>query len=192
MNASFNLSGKWSSLRATLHFFRKHFAVVFGLGLLAALGRVAQLGGFGPVTSWMNFFLEIAVEGARVLLFLYVLGLADVKRGWLRIRRFFANSDQRKLLWDTAVHNFKTQWVPILLNILGFLLIASALNFLIDWLAYETPLLLKLKENGLLSTSSSEWVLLLFFKNLTVIPLMIVFETVLALWVTDKLVVTST
>jgi len=187
MNASFDLSGKWSSLRATLRFFRKHFAVVFGLGLLAALGRVAQLGGFGLVTSWMNFLLEIAVEGARVLLFLYVLGLADVKRGWLRVRRFFANSAQRKLLWGTAVHNFKTQWVPILLNILGFLLIASALNFLIDWLAYGTPLLLKLKENGLLVPFSSEWVLLLFFKNLTVIPLMIVFETVLVLWVTDKL-----
>ncbi len=189
MSFPFNFSDKLYCLKMALYFFGKHFVVVLGLGLVAALGRVVQLGGFGPVASWMNLLLEITVEASRVLLFLYVLGLADVKSGFLRIRRFFASNAHRKLLWNTTLQNVEKQWGVLLLNILGILLIAMALNFLIDWLAYETALLVNLKANGILTATSTEWVLLLFFKNLTVIPLMIVFETLFVLWVTDKLAV---
>jgi hypothetical protein len=67
------------------------------------------------------------------------------------------------------------------------LLIAATINYFIDLLAYETCLYLSLKSDGILAESSSEWTILLFFKNLTVIPLTLIFDTVLLLWLANKL-----
>jgi hypothetical protein len=158
-----------------------------GLGLIAAVGRVIQLGGFGQITSWMNVILEVIVESARILLFLYVLGLANVKNGILRIRHLLTHKDNRKKLLTNAIHKLKKQWLSLSLNIIGFLVIASIINYLIDLLAYETCLYLSLKSDGILAESSSEWTILLFFKNLTVIPLTLIFDTVLLLWLANKL-----
>ena len=80
MNLSFNLSEKLSLLNNTLYFFKKHFVAIIGLGLIAAFGRVIQLGGFGQITSLMNIILEVVIESARLVLFLYVLGLANIKK----------------------------------------------------------------------------------------------------------------
>ena len=74
MNLSFNLSDKLSLLNNTLYFFKKNFITIMALGVIAALGRVIQLGGFGQITSWMNIIIEVLVESARILIFLYVLG----------------------------------------------------------------------------------------------------------------------
>jgi len=187
MNLSFSFSDKFYLLNNTLCFFRKHFIVIMGLGLIAALGRVVQLGGFGQITHWMNIVLEVVVESARILLFLYVLGLANIKNGVLRIRRLIIHKDSRKVLLTNAVQQLKTQWLLILLNIIGFSLIVWAMNYLIDLLAYETCLYLTLKKDGILVETSSEWTILLFFKNLTVIPFTLIFETVLVLWLSNKL-----
>jgi hypothetical protein len=187
MNLSFNQSGKLSLLNSTLYFFKKHFITVMGLGFIAALGRVIQLGGFGQITGWMNVMLEVVVESARILLFLYVLGLANVKNGVLRIKHISTHKDNRKKLLSDAIHKLKKQWFVVCLNIVGFLLIALAINYLIDLLAYETCLYLSLKTDGILAESSSEWTILLFFKNLTVIPLTLIFDTVLLLWLANKL-----
>jgi hypothetical protein len=187
MNLSFNHSDKWSLLNNTVYFFKKHFLTVIGLGLIAAFGRVIQLGGFGHITGWMNVVLEVVVESARILIFLYVLGLANVKNGILRIKHLLTDKDNRKKLLTNAIHKLKTQWLSLSLNIIGFLVIASIINYLIDLLAYETCLYLSLKTDGILAESSSEWTILLFFKNLTVIPLTLIFDTVLLLWLANKL-----
>ena len=187
MNLSFNRSDKWSLLNNTVYFFKTHFLTILGLGLIAALGRVIQLGGFGQITGWMNVILEVVVESARILIFLYVLGLANVKNGVLRIKHVLTNKDDRKSLLTNAIQKLKTQWLSLCLNIIGFLVIASIINYLIDLLAYETCLYLTLKTDGILAVSSSEWTILLFFKNLTVIPLTLIFDTVLLLWLANKL-----
>ena len=161
--------------------------VVLGLGLIAALGRVLQLGGFGAISTSTNIVLEVIVEAARILLFLYVLGLADIKKGLLRIKHLFMHKNKRKQQWKITIHNTKKRWAAILLNLCGFLLIAWALNYLIDILAYETCLYLTLKKDGILAASSSERTILLFFKNLSVIPFTLVFETLLLLWINNKL-----
>lgn len=158
-----------------------------GLGFIAALGRVIQLGGFGQITSWMNVVLEIVIESARILLFLYVLGLANIKNGVLRIKHLLTSKVDRKKFFTIAIQKLKQQWFLVGLNIIGFLLIAWGINFLIDLLAYETCLYLSLKTDGILAESSSEWTILLFFKNLTVIPLTLIFDTVLLLWLANKL-----
>jgi hypothetical protein len=187
MNFSFNFSGKFNLLHHTLYFFRKHFIVIMILGLIAALGRVIQLGGFGQVGHSMNIVLELVVESARILLFLYVLGLANIKTGILRIKYLVTCKGNRKLLLTNALQKLKTQWISVFLNIAGFLLIAWTMNYLIELLAYETCFYLTLKKDGILVESSSEWTILLFFKNLTVIPFTLIFETVLILWLSNKL-----
>ncbi len=184
---NFNLPDKLSLLNNTLYFFKKHFVAIMGLGLIAALGRVIQLGGFGEIANWMGIVLEVVVESTRILLFLYVLGLANIRNGVLRIKHLLTHKENRKKLLTTAIQKLRKQWFSISLNIIGFLLIAGTINYLIDLLAYETCLYLTLKNDGVLADTSSEWTILLFFKNLTVIPLTLIFNTVLLLWLSNKL-----
>ena len=186
MKLLFNLSGKLNWLYHTLYFIKKHFVVIVGLGLIAAFGRVIQLGGFGEITSRMNFILEIVIESARVLIFLYVLGLASIKNGVLQLSNFFTGKINRKLHWAVAIQKMKEQWLSILLSVIGFLLIAGIINYLIDLLAWETCLYLTLKKDGILAGSSSEWTILLFFKNISIIPFMLVFQALFLLWITNK------
>ncbi|HEX6848691.1 MAG TPA: hypothetical protein VF144_17015 [Chitinophagaceae bacterium] len=160
---------------------------ILGLGLIAALGRVIQLGGFGQIPTWMNIVLEVVIESARLLLFLYVLGLANIKKGVLRIKHLLTHKDNRKKLMTIATQKLKKEWISVSLNIIGFLLVAWAINYLIDLLAYQTCLYLTLKKDGILAEASSEWTILLFFKNLTVIPLTLIFDTLLLLWLSNKL-----
>jgi hypothetical protein len=157
------------------------------LGLVSAFGRVIQLGGFGAIPAWTNVLLEVIVESSRILLFLYVLGLANIRQGVLRIKHFITQKSSRKLQWTLAIQKLKEQWLAIILNVVGFFLIAWLINYLIELLAYQTCLYLSLKKNGVLVDSSSEWTILLFFKNLSVIPFTLVFETLFILWITNKL-----
>ncbi|HVG13595.1 MAG TPA: hypothetical protein VM935_01505 [Chitinophagaceae bacterium] len=186
MGFALPLYQKLNPLYKALVFFKKHFLVIMGLGLLAAFGRVIQLGGFGTISRGLNIFLEVVVESARISLFLYVLGVADIRKGVLRIRRFFTEKENRKVRWATFMQNIRRQWGSILVNMVGFALIVWTLNYLIDLLAYETCLYLTLREDGILDASSSEWTILLFFKNLSVIPFTLVFETVLLLWLVNQ------
>ncbi|WP_338869467.1 hypothetical protein WBJ53_20200 [Spirosoma sp. SC4-14] len=187
MNLQPQLSEKLNWLQNSFYFIRKHYIVVLGAGLVAGFGRVVQLGGFGPISSTTHLLLEIIIESARIMLVLYVLGLASVRNGLIRIGRFFTQKTNRKAQWDIAVQNLKKQWLSIILNLIGFAVIAWTLNYLIDLLAYETCLYLTLKKDGILAQSASEWTLLLFFKNLSVIPFTLVFETLFILWITNKL-----
>jgi hypothetical protein len=187
MTLSTNLSDKFDLLNNTLYFFKKHFLVAMGLGLIAAFGRVIQLGGFGQITTWTNILLEVVIQCSRILLFLYVLGLANINNGFLRIRHLFTNKDNRRASFVIAIKKLKKQWLLVFLNIIGFLIIASVINYLINLLAYETCLYLALKKEGLLTASSSEWTILLFFKNLTVIPFTLIFDAILLLWLSNRL-----
>ena len=184
---AFNFSNKLTILNNAIYFIKKHFLVILLLGLISAFGRVIQLGGFGEISSWANIVLEIIVESSRILLFLFVLGLANVKKGMLRIWDLFTKKGMWRSIWNNSIQKLKKQWLSVLLNLSAFLIIAWMFNFLIDQLAYETCLYLSLKKHGVLVDRSSEWTILLFFKNLSVIPFTLVFETLLILWVAGKL-----
>lgn len=171
----------------SLLFFRKHLGVILGLGLVAAFGRVIQLGVFGEINSTTHVLLEISIEASRILLFLFVLGLASIKEGLLRIKRFFTQKQNRREGWKNAVQNMKKHWLVIAVNFIGFAAIAWSLNYLIDALAYQTCFFLKLKQDSILTATSSEWTILLFFKNLSVIPFTLVFEVLFILWLTNVL-----
>ena len=181
------MSSRLNWIHSSVYFFKKHFIVVFGLGLIAAFGRAIQLGAFGSITSWANITLEVIVESARIAIFLYVLGLANVKKGVARIRHLFTDKANLKRNFVVAINKVKKQWSAILLNLVIFSVITWTINYLIDVLAYQTCLYITLKQGGLLSESSSEWVILLFFKNISVIPFTLVFNALFALWITNKL-----
>ncbi|MDJ1503180.1 hypothetical protein [Xanthocytophaga agilis] len=186
MNLSATLSHRFNLIQSTAYFIRKHFLVVVSLSLIAAFGRVIQLGGFGAISTWLHIVLEVVIESARILLCIYVLGFANVKNGLLRIKRFFTSKGNRKQQWRTAVQKFKQQWISLVFNLILFMVIAWFFNYLIDQAAYETCFYLKLKEGGILVSSASEWTILLFLKNLSVIPFTLIFETLLLLWLTNK------
>jgi hypothetical protein len=182
------ITNRLSLLSNTLFFFRQHFLLIMVLGLIAAIGRVVQLGGFGEVPGSINMTLEVVVELSRILLMLFVLGLANIKSGALRIIHFFAHKVERKTVLMTAVHKLKKHWFSVFLNVLAFLMMAWGINYLIDLAAYETCFYFQLKNRGILAPSSSEWTLLLFFKNLTVIPLTLVFDAIVILWLSNRLI----
>ena len=83
--------------------------------------------------------------------------------------------------------NFKRKWPVLLLNFVVYLLIAWVINLLIDQLAYETCLYLTMQNRGILSADASEWTIILFFKNLTVIPLTFIFNTLFVFYMTNRL-----
>jgi hypothetical protein len=180
------LHDKLNLLYGSLFFIKKHFLIIFGLGLIAAFGRVIQLGGFGEIPSWANIVVEVVVETARVLIFLFVLGIASIKRGANKLKRLFTRRSNLRTYWSIVTKKLKTQWIQIFLSFFGFLLIAGVINTLIDSLAYQTCLHLTLKREGILVDTTSEWTILLFFKNISIIPFTIVFETILVLWITRE------
>ena len=129
---AFNFSNKLTILNTAIYFIKKHFLVILLLGLISAFGRVIQLGGFGEISSWANIVLEIIVESSRILLFLFVLGLANVKKGMLRIWDLFTKKGMWRSIWNNSIQKLKKQWLSVLLNLSAFLISAWMFNFLID------------------------------------------------------------
>ena len=187
MRTSLKVLEKLDWIALSAGFFKNHFFPIFGLGLLAAFGRAAQLRAFGPISESANLLLEIVVEAIRVLIFLYALGLTNVRTGAVSILRLFSAAENRRRHWRAAMQKVKSQWVAIILNLAAFLIIAWAINFLIDYAAYQTCLYAKMKSSEVISDTASEWAFILFLKNISIIPFTLVFNALFLLWVTNRL-----
>ena len=191
MNLSHKMNTTMAWFNNSILFFKNHFAIIIFFALIAAFGRTIQLGAFGPIDSSLNIILEVVVESARVLIFLYTLGLTNFKTGALRVMQFFTRKANRKQNWNTAIQTLKARWKTVLLNIMAFMLVAFLINYLIDLTAYQTCLYYKLKTEKIISAASSEWVLLLFFKNISVIRFTLIFNAIFLLWITNKLKISA-
>ncbi len=84
-------------IKDTSQFLMRHLHVIIGLGLVAATGRVLQLGAFGAINSTTWIPAETFVEVSRLILFLYVLGMADVQPG---LKRFWTIMKKKKSFPD--------------------------------------------------------------------------------------------
>ncbi len=173
-------------LYKTFHFIRNHFSTLLALGLIAAFGRVLQLGGFGQISPVFNSVLEVVIQSSRIFLFVFVLGESNIWKGWNQILRFFTQKKSRKLQLRSALTTFKQKWLIIIVSLSGYSFFAFLMNYLIDASAYQTCFLLHLKTNNILETTASEWSMLLFLKNISVIPFTIIFETLLILWLSNN------
>ncbi|CCH52862.1 hypothetical protein BN8_01899 [Fibrisoma limi BUZ 3] len=169
------------------HFIKVNFLPIFGLGLVAAFGRAIQLRAFGPISPLAHTSLEVVIESARFLLFFYALGLTNVRTGLSKLVQLVRNKAGRSSGWRLAIKNLRQNWLTMLVNFVAFLLIAWLFNALINHIAYETCLYITLKGRQLISEQSSEWALILFFKNISVIPFALIFQAILILWLTNRL-----
>ncbi|WP_080057848.1 hypothetical protein [Spirosoma aerolatum] len=171
----------------TIQFCKKHFGFIFSLGLIAAVGRAIQLKAFGPISPLSHGLLEIVVESARILIFLYALGLTNIGAGAKRLMQIVFNKQSRKQNWQLAIQKLRTKWGALLVNLIAFSVIALLFNKLIDHIAYETCLYITLKARDLISDQSSEWAIILFFKNISVIPFTLIFNALFCLWLVNRL-----
>lgn len=171
----------------TIRFVKNHFLIIFVLGLIAAVGRAIQLRVFGPVSPLSHTVLEIVIEGARILLFFYALGLTNVRAGANRLIHLITNKQGRKQNWRVAIQKVKEKWFAILINFVVFSVIAFLFNGLINHIAYETCLYITLKSRQLISDQTSEWAIILFFKNISVIPFTLIFNALFLLWLVNRL-----
>lgn len=163
--------------------------IILALGMVAALGRAAQLRAFGPISPIADNALEVIIQFARIMVFVYALGLTNVKKGIARIKLLLTSKATWKENSRIAFQKFKKDWRSIVANFVIYLLIALLVNKLIDYAAYQTCLYAKLKTHSIISGDSSEWVIILFFKNLSVIPFTLIFNAVFLLWVTNKMTI---
>ncbi|GAB4035906.1 hypothetical protein [Spirosoma jeollabukense] len=170
-----------------IRFFKNHFLIIFGLGLVAAIGRAVQLRAFGPVSPLAHTLLEIVIESARILLFFYALGLTNVRTGANRLIQLVTNKQGRKQSWRVAIQKVKQKWFAMLINFVLFSVIAFLFNVLINHIAYETCLYITLKSRQLISDQTSEWAIILFFKNISVIPFTLIFNALFLLWLVNRL-----
>lgn len=101
---------KLNLLLSSVIFIRKNIYVILGLGLVASFGRVIQLGGFGEIDNPTHIIVEIVVETSRLLIFLFVLGLANVKKGALQFLKLFSRRVFNKSQWTNIWKNLKLNW----------------------------------------------------------------------------------
>jgi len=88
---------------------------------------------------------------------------------------------------ELQIQKLLHEWLSILANFVVFSLPAYVSNLLIDHIAYETCLFITLTWRHLFSDQSSVWAIILFFKNISVIPFTLVFQTLFVLWLADLL-----
>jgi len=187
MNLSVSILKNLTWLIQTILFFKKHLLIILGLGLVAAFGRAAQLGAFGPVNSFYYYFLEISIQSARIFIFIYTLGLTHIRTGLTRLKKLISSKNTWKEHWKIIVLKIKKEWISLLTSFVVFLLIAFIINTLINFATYQTCLYFKLKASEIISDKASEWVIILFLKNISVIPFSLVFNAVFLLWITNKI-----
>jgi len=151
-------------------FVAAHPGLVLGLSLVSALGRAVQLGGLGPVGGTTSAFLEVVVEGARVLLFLGVIGLGGVAEGLRTVASAFARPPGGWRESGRRVRaRLRAEWRALMADIAGFGLIAFAINAAIEAVA-----------------APGAYPRIFLLKNLTVIPLTIVFQCGLLLFMSGR------
>ena len=187
MNTSLKLLRSLEWTLYTLRFIKDNLVTILALGLVAAIGRAIQLRAFGPISPFSHVLLEVIIEGSRIMLVLYALGLANIKSGFTKLIRVVKSKEFRRRNGRVAIIQLRHKWPTILLNLVAFLLIAYVFNLLIDHIAYETCLYITLLGRQLISEQSSVWVLILFFKNVSVIPFTLVFQSLFLLWLTNRL-----
>lgn len=187
MNTSLKLLKSLEWTLYTLRFIKDNLMTILALGLIAAIGRAIQLRAFGPVSPFSHVLLEVIIEGSRIMLVLYALGLANIKSGFAKLIRVVKSKEFRRRNGRVAIIQLRHKWPTILINLVAFLLIAYVFNLLIDHIAYETCLYITLLGRQLISEQSSVWVLILFFKNVSVIPFTLVFQSLFLLWLTNRL-----
>lgn len=158
------------ALPTTLHWFRRHLPLAASVCLIAAFTRWVQTGGWGSLSPGLGWLGELIVALARLSLALMVLGGGSPWRGVQALRAFFRQPEpERALQWQFVGSNWRSRWRTVMADILLFAALVVVLRLAIAEAV-----------TGLAGVVPSPVALTLFLKNLSVIPLTIVFQLHLA------------
>ncbi|WP_128546877.1 hypothetical protein [Larkinella soli] len=174
-------------MRWAFRFWLAHGAAISGLMLISAVGRAAQMKAAGPIPGPVYWGLEVVVESARVLTLLIILGDGNFRNGVAVVTGWFQPVDWKwSGLWATVNNQWARCWPEMIGNLLWFALTAWAMNQLISMVSENRVMLDALRERGLLHPESTGMPIVFFLKNLTVIPLTVIFEYGFLRWLTGN------
>ncbi len=167
--------------------FKRNFILIILLGAMAGLGRFFQEGGYGQINPSMHGILEVVINGARLLIILLIIGQGYMQAGVRNFANIFSLTKAKwHTIWANVKDNFSTNFLAILINFIIYIVIAAIFNILLFALFDYTSILEWLKSNELISPTASKWPILLFFKNISIIPFTLVFETLFVMWLVER------
>lgn len=187
MQQTFGLLGYADLIESTDRQLKKNFLLIFILGLTAGIGRFVQEGGIGEISPIAYGIMEIAVNLARLLIIVAIIGQGSLRAGFNNFMNVFRlrNADWHEV-WTNVKHNFLNNFLAILVNFITFIVIAVISNIALFALLEYTTFLTWLKTAELISPAATQWPVVLFLKNISIIPFTLVFETLFVLWIVER------
>lgn len=187
MENTYALLGFSDLIQKTDTYFKRNFILILSLGVVAGLGRFFQEGGYGEITPSMHGILEVAINGARLLLIFLIIGQGYVQVGFNNLIKLISLSrNEWYHIWATVKSNFANNFLAILTNFIICIVMAIVFNIALFALFEYTTFLDWLKSTELLSPTASKWPVLLFFKNISIIPFTLIFETLFVMWIVER------
>jgi hypothetical protein len=187
MQDTYALLGYSELIEKTDKQLKRNFLLIFILGVIAGEGRFWQEGGYGEISSTAHGILEVIVYVARILIVFVIIGRGYMQAGARNFAGIFSmtRSDWREV-WENVKYNFLNNFLALSVNFIIFMIIAFVINVVLFTLLEHTTFLEWLKSIGLVSPTASEWPVLLFFKNISIIPFTLVFETLFVMWIVER------
>jgi len=168
-----------SAFTYTFSFFLRHAPVILSVSLIVAISRVIQVGWEGYLPVVVFVILEIVVLAARVAIALIAIGEGALGPGLKKVRTIVRLSEAEKsAAFARMGQTIKEQWRAVLRDILLFGLTAIAINYVIGEVSQTRTVYSLMTSWGVPGSNedSVQAAATLFMKNLTVIPLTIVFQ----------------
>jgi hypothetical protein len=182
MNSDRNL-GFAELITETDSFIRHNFFTTIAPGLVAGVCRYIQEGGIGEVSVSTQASLGMVVFLARAIIVFSVAGDGNILDGVAEIFKIFSmNSSDWKNTGMNLKGNFRYNLIALFVNIFIFIMISLLINIGLSFLMEYTPFLTYLKEHHIMAPSASHWPVLLFLKNISIIPFAFVFEILLIMF----------
>lgn len=187
MKNTYALLGFSDLIQKTDTYFKRNFILILSLGAVAGLGRFLQEGGYGEITPSMHGILEVVINGARLLMIFLVIGQGYMQAGFNNLTNLFSlTKNDWSHVWATVKSNFANNFLAILTNFIICIIMAIVFNIALFALFEYTAFLDWLKSSELLSPTASKWPVLLFFKNISIIPFTLIFETLFVMWIVER------
>lgn len=175
----FRMTATTPALWSVFRFVGHHFPAVAMLAGVAAFGRFYQTGSSLAEGAIVSFALGALVGLSRVLLAVLVIGDGSVPAGVRALRRFLSlPPEQKNRQVEACTRRIKEEWRSLVIEIVAFVVLAIGLNLAIAAMARSDPAAEWAARLGVDKDAALPVQLLL--KNLSTIPLTIIFQLRLA------------
>lgn len=165
-------------LTRSLRFYVAHAVAIIGLGLFASIGRVIQVSWDASISLPLYLLLEGIVEGVRIGILLVGIGGGNLSAGIATSRRIYKMSEQeRETHVESMATTFKDNGIDVAVSFVIFGIFVYLIpNMIISQIA-ETESVRRVVQDLWLQGVDDEslrTVIVLFIKNITIIPFTII------------------